>query len=448
MRRSRIKFGGPAKRSTSSSAIDSTHTLTIERLSHEGRGVGLIDGKTTFIPDALPGEEVEVRIQETHKRYNVASVIERHNDSPQRVQPICQHYGQCGGCDLQHMNIDAQRQLKAERVLDQLRRYAKVEPDQILPALTDAPSGYRRSARIGVNQLQRNDEVLVGFRRRGSNKLLDIENCPVLDPSLQPVFGLLKTALSDQGDVRRITHVDVSRGDQGGYLRIRCTRGLPVTLQQNLEKVADELGLVLEIALANTPSDSALAEYHLPQHDLSLAFASTDFIQVNAAINQAMVKQAIDWLAPSAEDRVLDLFSGLGNFTLPLAQQAAQVVGVEGSDTMVQRARKNAEKAGLDNVQFYRADLTETFRHAAWFRSGFDLILLDPPRTGARETINQLVHYGAKRILYISCNPSALVADLTPLLEQGYRITRFGIMDMFPQTAHVESMLLLELPDA
>ncbi|WP_010325491.1 23S rRNA (uracil(1939)-C(5))-methyltransferase RlmD [Marinobacterium stanieri] len=448
MRRSRIKYGDPSKRRTPSTSIDSTHTLKVERLSHEGRGVGLIDGKTTFIADALPGEEVEIRIEETHKRYNTARVIQRHTDSPDRVEPLCAHYGHCGGCDLQHLHIEAQRQHKSRQVLDQLQRYANVEPEEILPPLVADASGYRRSARIGINQRQRDGEVIVGFRRRGSNKLLDIDSCPVMDKQLQPVFALLREALHDQGDVRRITHVDISRGDQGGYLRLRCTRCLPEHLQARLQQVADELGLALEIALDNSASADAQAMYSLPGQDLSLAFASTDFIQVNAAINQAMVNQALEWLAPSTEERVLDLFSGLGNFTLPLAQKAAQVVGVEGSDTMVERARSNAEQAGLNNVSFYRADLTQTFRHAPWFREGFDLILLDPPRTGARETVNQLASYGAKRILYISCNPSALVADLAPLLEQGYRIKRFGIMDMFPQTAHVESMLLLVHPDA
>jgi len=449
MSRKRIQFGGPTRRRTPATQSDTTHSLTIERLSHEGRGVGRIGGKTTFVPDALPGEELLVRIEEVHKRYNTARVVERHSSSPDRTEPLCSHYGECGGCDLQHLNIDAQRQHKQQQVLDQLQRFAAVVPEQIEPALIASDAGYRRAARIGINQRQRDDEVLVGFRRRGSNKLLDIEQCPVLEPRLQPVFALMREALSDQGDIRRITHLDISCGDQGGYLRLRCTRALPEALQARLEQVADTLDLTLQIALAaDSHSDLAQAHYHLPTQNLQLNFASTDFIQVNADINHQMVNQALEWLAPSSDDRVLDLFSGLGNFTLPLAQKAAQAVGVEGSTTMVERARSNAEAAGLDNVQFYRADLSQSFRHAPWFHEGFDLILLDPPRTGARETVGQLVHYGARRILYISCNPSALVADLEPLLSEGYRVTRFGIMDMFPQTAHVESMLLLEKADA
>lgn len=449
MSRKRIQFGGPARRRLPAASTDSAHRLTVERLSHEGRGVGRIDGKTTFVPDALPGEEILVQVEETHKRYNTARVLERFSSSPDRVEPLCAYYGACGGCDLQHLSISGQRHHKQHQVLDQLQRYAGVIPDSICPPLIATDSGYRRAARIGINQRQRDGEVLVGFRRRGSNKLLDVDSCPVLIPPLQPVFALLREALSEQGDIRRITHVDISSGDQGGYLRLRCTRALPDALQHRLEHVASQLKLVLQIALtADSDSDQATAYYSLPQQSLQLGFASTDFIQVNADINHGMVSQALDWLAPSPEDRVLDLFSGLGNFTLPLAQKAAQAVGVEGSNTMVERARTNAAAAGLDNVHFYRADLSQSFRHAPWFREGFDLILLDPPRTGARETVSQLVHYGARKILYISCNPSALVADLEPLLSAGYRVTRFGIMDMFPQTAHVESMLLLEKTDA
>ncbi|MBP0048618.1 23S rRNA (uracil(1939)-C(5))-methyltransferase RlmD [Marinobacterium sp. AK62] len=448
MRKTRIRFGGPARRQKTSQGADSQHSVLIDRLSHEGRGVGLIDGKTTFIPDALPGEQVDVRLEEVHKRYNTARVITRHNDSTDRVPPLCAHYGECGGCDLQHLNVDAQRQHKEQQVLDQLKRFADTQPDKVYPPIIGESAGYRRAARIGINQRQRDGQVLIGFRRRGSKKLLDIDTCPVMQPELQPVFRLMREALKGQADIRRLTHIDISRGDSGGYLRLRCTRRPDETLIKRLEQVADQLGLQLEIAAEQGQTGDPSAIYTLPEQSLALRFASTDFIQVNGDINRKMVNQALAWLAPGPEDRVLDLFSGLGNFTLPLAQLARQAVGVEGSEAMVARARDNAATAGLKNAQFYRADLSESFVHAPWFREGFDLILLDPPRTGARETVHQLARYGAKRILYISCNPSALVADLSPLLERGYHISKFGIMDMFPQTAHVESMLLLERANA
>lgn len=406
----------------------------------------MADGKTTFVAGGLPGETLKARITAQHKRYNEAELIEVINASPDRAAPVCPHYTQCGGCDLQHLDIAQQRLHKQQQVLDQLVRYANVRPEHVEEPLTGPTTGYRRAARIGINQRQRDGEVLVGFRRRGSNKLLNIDTCPVLIPRLQPAFTLLRSALSNQGDIRSLTHVDLSCGDHEGFIRVRCTRKPSDTMIEQLKSVSDQLKLKLVIGLNKQEIhlDDGLAHYTLPDSHVELEFASTDFIQVNGGINREMVNQALSWLTPLPEHRVLDLFCGLGNFTLPLARKAAQVVGIEGSIEMVERAKGNAATAGLDNAHFYRADLSESFRHAPWFREGFDLILLDPPRTGAREAVSQLAGYGAAKVLYISCNPSALVADLPLLIAAGYRVTRFGIMDMFPHTAHVESMLLLE----
>ncbi len=448
MSRKRIQFGAPApaRARKANTQPQTPLTLEVERLSHEGRGIAKVDGKTTFVAGALPGETLSARITTQHKRYNEAELIEVLTESPHRVTPPCPHYDQCGGCDLQHLSIEQQREHKQQQVLDQLARFADVVPARIEPPLTSSATGYRRAARIGINQRQRDGEILVGFRRRGSNKLLNIDSCPVLIPRLQPVFALLREALDDLGEIRTLTHVDLSCGDTDGFIRFRCTRKPKDALLERLKRVSTQLKLKLIIGLNNEEIsiDEGLAHYALPDSDLALGFGPTDFIQVNAKINQAMITQTLNWLDPQPDQRVLDLFCGLGNFTLPLARKAAQVVGVEGSADMVTRAQDNASHAGIDNAQFYRADLSASFRHAAWFREGFDLILLDPPRTGAREAVKQLSGYGAAKVLYISCNPSALVADLPLLTAAGYRVTRFGIMDMFPHTAHVESMLLLE----
>ena len=446
MSRKRIQFGAPPRSRKTSPQPLTPLTLEVDRLSHEGRGIARADGKATFIAGALPGETVQARITDQHKRFNEAELIEIVSSSPDRVTPVCAHYVQCGGCDLQHLSITQQRAHKQQQVLDQLERFAQVVPEHIDPPLIGTDTGYRRAARIGINQRQRDGEVLVGFRRRGSNKLLNINSCPVLIPRLQPVFSLLRAALAEQGDIRSLTHVDLSCGDRDGFIRFRCTRMPGEQLLTALKSVSQQLELKLVIGLNDReiPVDEGMAHYALPQGDIELGFTATDFIQVNAEINRAMIDQALAWLDPHPEQRVLDLFCGLGNFTLPLALKAAQVVGVEGSAEMVERARQNAAQADLDNAHFYRADLSESFRHAPWFREGFDLILLDPPRTGAREAVQQLSHYGAAKVLYISCNPSALVADLPLLTAAGYRVTRFSIMDMFPHTAHVESMLLLE----
>ncbi len=445
-RKNRIQFGAPARARKAQTHSQAPLTLEVERLSHEGRGIARVEGKTTFIAGALPGETLTARISAQHKRYNEAELIEVVTASPDRTTPPCPHYGHCGGCDLQHLSVEQQRVHKQQQVLDQLARFADVVPERVEPPLIGESTGYRRAARIGINQRQRDGEVLVGFRRRGSSKLLNIDSCPVLIPRLQPIFSQLRDALTDLGDIRTLTHVDVSCGDRDGFIRFRCTRQPGEALMAALKSLSNKLELKLVIGLNDREisDDEGLAQYSLPDQNLELSFAATDFIQVNAEINQAMIRQALRWLDPQPAQRVLDLFSGLGNFTLPLARRAAQVVGIEGSAEMVERARVNAANAGIDNAHFYRADLSESFRHAAWFREGFDLILLDPPRTGAREAVKQLSDYGASKVLYISCNPSALVADLPLLTAAGYRVTRFGIMDMFPHTAHVESMLLLE----
>lgn len=447
MSRQRIQFGAP-RRSKKKPPSETPVELRIDRLSHEGRGIASHDGKTTFIAGALPGEQVRATLTERHKRYDEAQLLEVLEASPERREPSCLHYDQCGGCDLQHLDIEAQRAHKENQVLDQLKRFANVVPEQRFPALTGAALGYRRAARIGLNQRQRDGELLVGFRRRGSNKLLNISECPILEPRLQPVFDTVREQLAGVDDIRHLTHIDLSCGDDSGYIRFRATRRPAADLMDRLQRTADVLQLQLVIALNDTtlPEAPLPCHYSLPDFSLQLAFGSGDFIQVNAELNRKMVNQAVEWLSPTANDRVLDLFCGLGNFTLPLAKSAAQVVGVEGSADMVEKARLNASEAGLNNAQFHRADLSESFVHAPWYRSGFDLILLDPPRTGAREAVQQLAHYGARKVLYISCNPSALVADLPLLLQAGYRVTRFGIMDIFPQTSHVESMLLLERP--
>lgn len=445
MSRQRIQFGAPARRKKTV-PDNRPIELTVERLSHEGRGIAHHEGKTTFIAGALPGERVSALLTQSHKRYDEARLLEVLQPSPQRREPTCPHFSQCGGCDLQHLQIDAQQQHKQQQVLDQLQRYAGATPEQVFPALTGESLGYRRAARIGLNQRQRDGELLVGFRRRGSHKLLNIDHCPILEPRLQPVFNSVREHLSDMADIRLLTHIDLSSGDADGFIRFRATRTPSTELMQRLQQIADQLDLHLVVALNNTtlPANPPLCHYHLPEFDLELAFGSGDFIQVNAGLNRKMVSQALEWLDPQPTDRVLDLFCGLGNFTLPLARKARQVVGVEGSAEMVRQAQNNANQAGLENAQFYRADLSESFIHAPWYSGGFDLILLDPPRTGAREAVTQLAGYGARKVLYISCNPSALVADLPLLLQAGYRVTRFGIMDMFPQTSHVESMLLLE----
>ncbi|GGO80635.1 23S rRNA (uracil(1939)-C(5))-methyltransferase RlmD [Marinobacterium nitratireducens] len=451
MSRRPIRFGGPARASSRrQNATPDLEELQIERLSHEGRGVARAAGKTVFVAGALPGERVRARLLADRSRYCEAEMLEVLEASPDRTEPGCSHYRQCGGCDLQHLRPQRQIAFKQEQALDQLSRLGKLAPEHVEAPLVSLPWHYRRSARIGINQLQRNAEPLVGFRRRASNKLLAIEQCEVLDPRAQTLFVQLRQALAECGDIKQITHAQVQYGDQAGALTLRVKKALDDSTRTRLQACAEALELELYIesdagiryAGKGTP---APLQYSLPAYDVVLDFAPGDFLQVNADLNRQMVSRALDWLAPTAQDRVLDLFCGLGNFTLPLARHSAEVVGIEGSAEMVERATANARRNGLGNVRIYRQDLSQDFRHQGWYRGGFDLILLDPPRTGAREAVQQLTQYRARRVLYVACNPAALARDGAELAAAGYRLSRFCVMDMFPHTAHVEALALFEL---
>ncbi|NVK44631.1 MAG: 23S rRNA (uracil(1939)-C(5))-methyltransferase RlmD [Oceanospirillaceae bacterium] len=451
MSRRPIRFGGPARgTSRRQPATPEIDQLQIERLSHEGRGIAKAAGKTVFVTGALPGERVRARQLADRSRYMEAETLEVLEASPDRIEPGCRHYRQCGGCDLQHLQPEKQIVFKQEQALDQLRRLGNLVPDAIETPLVSLPWHYRRSARIGINQLQRNGEAIVGFRRRGSNKLLPIERCEVLDSRAQTLFTALAEALGEIDEAKSITHAQVQYGDTCGALTLRIKKALGQKALQRLRRCAETLDLQLYtetdtgIVFAGDGEPAAL-HYSLPAFDAELEFAPGDFLQVNADLNRQMVSRALDWLAPTAEDRVLDLFCGLGNFTLPLARHSAEVVGVEGSAAMVGRASENARRNGLENVRVYRQDLSQDFRHQGWYKGGFDLILLDPPRTGAREAVEQLTRYRARRVLYVACNPAALARDGAELATAGYRLSRFCVMDMFPHTAHVEALALFEL---
>jgi len=445
MSRLSIRFGRPRQATKQRTKTPAELTLVIERLSHEGRGVARYEGKTIFVSGALPGETVQARITERHKRYDEAECIEVTTPSAERVNPPCDHYHECGGCQLQHLTHSSQISYKQQSVLDQLERISSVIPEQVDSPLESASFNYRRACRIGLNQLKRNGELIVGFRRPQSNKLVNISTCPVLDNRISQLPDALRQALSPFAELKHLTHAEVSIGDSTGYLSIRSKKTPADELMQALELVANEhqLKLVIETDKQRIGETSG-ASYTLPAHAIELPFSPGDFLQVNADVNQAMINRAIEWLDVTLDDQILDLFAGLGNFSLPVAKAGATVTGVEGSDEMVKRASDNAKLNQLSNCSFHRADLSRDFSHLPWFKGNYNKILLDPPRTGALEAISQLGNYGADKILYISCNPSALARDAGALKEQGYQLTRFCAMDMFPHTTHVESMALFE----
>ena len=428
-------------------------SATIEGLSHDGRGVARMEGKTAFVDGALPGETVTARYIDRRRKFDALRTLEvLENPSAERVEPPCPHADICGGCSLQHLDPQAQIRFKENTLREQFAHFGGIEPQEWAAPLTGERQGYRRKARLGVRYVPKRGEVLVGFREKRNSFITAIDSCAVLDPRVGNAIEDLKSLILGLSVYDRVAQIEVACGDEDAALVFRHLD--PLTEADEAALIAFGQAHNLHIYLQPKgpatvhriwPAEgSERLSYRLPQWDLDLAFHPMDFTQVNADINRRMLDQAMAWLDPQPEDRVLDLFCGLGNFSLPLARRAREVVGVEGEGALVERGQENAERNGLGNCRFRATDLQQDFTHEAWAREGFDRILIDPPRSGAQEVVRHLANAGAERILYVSCNPSTLARDAGELVERGYRLVRAGVMDMFPHTTHVESMALFE----
>ncbi|WP_417222697.1 23S rRNA (uracil(1939)-C(5))-methyltransferase RlmD [Amphritea sp.] len=439
--RSRPKNQRPARKPAHPLPTEAVE-LNIESLSHDGRGIGRYQGKTAFIANALPGEQVQARLTEEKAKFYLGHTDAILTPSSHRIEPVCPHYQQCGGCDLQHLDNTEQLSLKQSLVVEQLERIGHTKPAKVAAPLTAESWHYRRSARIGINQLS-DGEPIVGFRRRGSHLLSQIDRCVVLDERVSDIFSRVREALRDTGDIKHITQLDIDLGDQGGYLSLRLKKQLNEQHLERFTALADHYALSLQLNIIGTELDNSLAEpvsYTLNQ--LTLQFRPGDFIQVNAEINQKMVATACQLLDLKPTDKVLDLFCGLGNFSLPVAQSGAAVTGVEGSMNMVTQAEQNAQLNQLDNCRFFCGNLADDLTGLQWFRESYNKVILDPPRSGAASLIPQICNQRPELILYISCNPGALARDSELLATEGYQLQQFLVMDMFPQTHHIESMAL------
>ena len=420
--------------------------LKIERLANDGRGIGFVEGRTWFVAGSLAGEEVEARVLGAHGKVVEARTERVFQASPLRRPAPCKHFGRCGGCSVQQMPHDEQLALKQRMLAEQLSRVAGVEPEEWAAPLTGDEFAYRRRARIAVRWDVRSKQLDVGFRAASSQDIIAIEECPVLVQALQPIMTALPAMLRSLGKPQALGHVELFSGSANALL-LRHTAPLAENDLATLKAFCDAHGAQLWLHGEGEPQPvdpSAALGYRLAPWNLALAYRPGDFVQVNAQVNTAMISQALDWLEPRADERVLDLFCGLGNFALPLALKSREVVAVEGVETMVQRATSNAASNDLHNVKFYQADLSQPLDKAAWVAEGFRAVLLDPPRDGAFEVVRNLKALGAERLLYVSCNPATLARDTVELIRQGYRLKRAGILDMFPQTAHVEAMALFE----
>lgn len=436
--------------------------LTIDRFSHEGRGIASVDGKLVFVEGALPGETVRALYVATHKKYDELRTQQVLSASPDRVAPPCAHFSICGGCSLQHMSRSAQISFKQGVLAEQFRHFGGIEPQEWLPPLLDAELGYRRKARLGVKFVIKKDELLVGFREKQSNFLADIRQCEVLDTRIGHELIALREMINALEMRDRIPQIEVAAGDEEVALVFRHMDPLPASDSAALTAFCAARGWHLYLqpggndsvhriwpSQAELPGPDrlhyALPDFQRPDGEgLSMAFHPMDFTQVNAGLNRRMLNLALELLDPQPEDRVLDLFCGLGNFTLPLATRAREVIGVEGVQAMADRGMENARRNGLENVAFYAQDLTADFSAQPWAKQGFDRILIDPPRSGAQEIVQYLPKFKAKQVVYVSCNPATLARDAGLLKEAGYRMSKAGVMDMFTHTTHVESIAVFE----
>ena len=413
-------------------------TVTVNDLDPFGQGVARHQGKALFVSGLLPQEQAEVVLVEDKKQYARAQVKRRLSDSPQRQAPRSPHFGICGGCQQQHASVELQQQSKRAA----LARLMKREVDDIIAA---SPWGYRRRARLSLNYQPKTQQLQIGFRKANSSEIVDVVQCPVLVPTLGALLPAVRECLSGLQSLRQLGHVELVQADNGPLMVLRHTAALPAADKEKLERFSQSHGLSLYLAPQSEILEQIRGEAPWYTSDgLRLVFSPRDFIQVNDGVNQLMVRTALEWLDIQPQDRVLDLFCGMGNFTLPLAKRAAQVVGVEGVPALVAKGQENAALNALHNVTFFHENLEEDVTRQAWAKHGFDKVLLDPARAGAAGVMLHIIKLAPRRVVYVSCNPATLARDSDVLLQAGYTIQRLAMLDMFPHTGHLESMVLFE----
>ncbi len=424
----------------------------VESLSHDGRGVTHIDGKTVFLDGALPGEKVLFEYTGSSRKHDDGRVTEVLEASADRVTPQCESFQMCGGCSLQHLDPDRQIEFKQQSMLEGLARIGKVAPETVLEPLRAEIWRYRRKARLGVRYVRKKERVLVGFREKRNSFITDVSACPVLDERVGARLAEIGEMIHSLQARATLPQIEVAITDERVALVFRHLEPLGADDRARLQQFGAQFGFDIHLQPGGPHTVTVLTEnpgalqYRHPDFDVVVEFSPMDFTQVNDGINRQMVARAVSLLDPQPDESVLDLFCGLGNFTLPLARHAAEVAGVEADAAMLRRARHNAEANGIHNTRYFAADLmAEDLGDEPWLRRTWDKILLDPPRSGAAEVIRHFGGLGARRVVYVSCHPGTLARDAGELVHRhGYRLTHAGVMDMFPHTAHVESMAVFE----
>lgn len=425
--------------------LSSMPELRIEKLDNRGRGIATFGELPVLCDGTLPGELVQIDHCEPHRRGLMATSYAIVRPVEARITPLCRYYGECGGCQLQQARYDAQVSYKESQLRQYLEQYGNVHPDQWLVSLTNAAFHYRRRVRLGVRMLD-HAKVTIGFHRKHHSYLLDIQACPVLDPRLQSLLAPLHQLVVQLSVRQRLPQIEMSCGEQEVALVFRHL----MPLQQHDRDLLQEFARVQQVLVftqaqgpeSNQPLISnqvTRLQYQFPRHQVRLTHAPTDFVQANAPINEKLVDAVIDYLDVQRHDVVLDLYSGIGNFSLPLARYAGSVIGIEGHPALVARARDNANRNGLRNVEFRQADLSN------WTPDvDYNKVVVDPPREGAIDVIKQLSS-GVETIVYVSCMPRTLARDARYLVHHcGYRLTKAGLVDMFPQTKHIEAIAVFQ----
>ena len=424
--------------------------VIIESIDYEGRGIAHADGKVIFIEGALTGECVTYSSYRKKNNYEQAQVGQILKQTFMRVEPKCTHFGVCGGCSMQHLEARAQVAAKQRVLEDNLERIGKVKPETILPPIYGQPWGYRQRARLSVRHVLKKGKTLVGFREKNGKYVADMQHCEILTPKIAGLLPLLGE-LNESFTARDILpQIEVAVGEHVDVLVLRILQALSPADEAAIKQFADTHKIQFwlqtkgpETVVPFYPLDAPPLTYSLPEFGITMPFAPAEFTQVNSEMNRLMVSRAMRLLAPQPGERIADFFCGLGNFTLPIARSGAQVSGIEGSEALVKRARQNAKYNGLSgNTEFKAMNLFEMDEAMLMKLGRFDKWLVDPPRDGAVELMKAITPETApQRIVYVSCSPSTLARDAEVLAHmKGYILKAAGVMNMFPQTSHVESI--------
>ena len=422
--------------------------VSIVDLTHDGDGVAVVDGRRVFVPGTLPGERAVIAPRRKRRRYTEADLVRVVEPSPDRVEPPCPVFGRCGGCALQHLAHEAQVRFKQKVVEDAFARIAGLAPDTWLPPITGPEWHYRRRARLGVKYVEAKGRVLVGFRERGAPYITDMSRCPVLVHPIDALIGKLAELIEQSPLKRRLPQIEVAVGDDAAAIVLRVLDPPDAEERRRFAAFGAEHGVDVYLQPGGPGTIEPLGEprplrYRLPDFDVTLVFAPTDFIQINGVVNAQMVAAAVELAEIRPDDRILDLYCGLGNFTLPFARRGGELLGVEGDAGLVARAVRNARSNGIENARFVAADLAEP--DWPFYRREWDIVVLDPPRTGAEAPVRQLGRARPRRIVYVSCHPATLARDAKILADaHGYRLRAARVLDMFPHTHHVEAMAMFE----